>query len=138
MNYSEAKKVLEANGQEHVLSFWAKLGAKARKVLLEQISAIDFKEFARCKSILPAFAETQSGTKTVKRAVNPTAPKVAELKGKAYLSAVEAGMKELEAGRVAALLVAGGQGSRLGFEGPKGAYPIGPLTDLPLNFVQFL
>ena len=134
MNYSEAKKILEENGQGHVLNFWAKLGAKARKVLLEQISTIDFKELARCRSILPAFAISQSNEKKSKRAVAPTAPKVAELKGKAYLSAVEAGIKELESGRVAALLVAGGQGSRLGFEGPKGAYPIGPLTDLPLFY----
>jgi UDP-N-acetylglucosamine/UDP-N-acetylgalactosamine diphosphorylase len=37
----------------------------------------------------------------------------------------ETGFLLLEQGQVAAFLVAGGQGSRLGFEGPKGAYDIG-------------
>ena len=132
MNYSEAKKVLESNGQGHVLDFWGKLGVKARKSLLAQIATIDFKELARCRSMLPAFVCDKAEKPCAKRAVAPTAPKVAELKGKAYASSVAAGVKELAAGRVGVLLVAGGQGSRLGYEGPKGAYPIGPVTDKPL------
>ena len=132
MNYSEAKKVLESNGQGHVLDFWGKLGVKARKSLLAQIATIDFKELARCRSMLPAFVCDKAEKPCAKRAVAPTAPKVAELKGKAYASSVAAGAKELAAGRVGVLLVAGGQGSRLGYEGPKGAYPIGPVTDKPL------
>ena len=132
MNYSEAKKVLEANGQGHVLGFWSKIGAKARKSLLAQVSTIDFKELARCRSILPAFACGKPEKRCAKRIAAPTAPKVAELKGKARASAVAAGAKELSAGRVGVLLVAGGQGSRLGYEGPKGAYPIGPVTNKPL------
>ncbi|MBP3406400.1 MAG: UTP--glucose-1-phosphate uridylyltransferase [Kiritimatiellae bacterium] len=132
MNYSEAKKVLEANGQGYVLDFWGKLGVKARKSLLAQIATIDFTELARCRSMLPAFVCSKAEKPCVKRVAAPTAPKVAELKGKAYASAVTAGAKELSAGRVGVLLVAGGQGSRLGYEGPKGAYPIGPVTDKPL------
>jgi len=42
------------------------------------------------------------------------------------------GAELLAAGRVGFMLVAGGQGSRLGYEGPKGCFPIGPLTDTPL------
>ena len=132
MNYSEAKKVLEANGQGHVLDFWGKLGVKARKSLLAQVATIDFMELSRCRSLLPTFACSKAEKPSAKRVAAPTAPKVAELKGKAYASAVAAGAKELSAGRVGVLLVAGGQGSRLGYEGPKGAYPIGPVTDKPL------
>ncbi len=62
------------------------------------------------------------------------APKVAVLKGKALQAAVEAGEKELRNGRVAALLVAGGQGSRLGYDGPKGCYEIGPISNAPLFY----
>jgi UDP-N-acetylglucosamine/UDP-N-acetylgalactosamine diphosphorylase len=42
------------------------------------------------------------------------------------------GVAALDAGKVAALLVAGGQGSRLGFEHPKGMYPVGPVTQKTL------
>ena len=38
----------------------------------------------------------------------------------------------LREGRIGAFTVAGGQGTRLGFEGPKGAFPGGAVTDKPL------
>ena len=141
MNYGEAKKTLAANGQEHILRFWSALGTAARKALLAQVATIDFKELARCRAMLPGGVQPATGKMPVVPAsaqpstgVAPTAPKVAELKGKAQAAAFAAGAKELAAGRVAVLLVAGGQGSRLGFEGPKGAYPIGPVTDKPLFY----
>jgi UDP-N-acetylglucosamine/UDP-N-acetylgalactosamine diphosphorylase len=43
-----------------------------------------------------------------------------------------AGEEALRRGEVAVLLVAGGQGSRLGFEKPKGMYPVGPVTHASL------
>ena len=132
MNYQQAKKKLEMNGQDQLLRFWGRLDAKTRKALLAQIAGIDFKELARCKAMLLGQGTASTGAQKGGRAVSPTAPKVAELKGRALASAIAAGAKELTAGRVAVLLVAGGQGSRLGFEGPKGAYPIGPITDKPL------
>lgn len=42
------------------------------------------------------------------------------------------GEKQIAQGKIAILLVAGGQGSRLGFDGPKGAYPITPLKNKTL------
>ena len=138
MNYQQAKKKLEANGQDRLLRFWGQLDAKARKALLSQIAAIDFKELARCRAMLPGTGagNPQPSTLNLQPStdLSPTAPKVAELKGRALASAIAAGAKELAAGRVAVLLVAGGQGSRLGFEGPKGAYPIGPVTNKPLFY----
>jgi UDP-N-acetylglucosamine/UDP-N-acetylgalactosamine diphosphorylase len=130
MNYDEAKKTLEKHGQGHVLAFWKKLSGAERKALLAQVESIDFKELERCRAMLPAFAPKAAAAKKAKA----VAPKVHELKGKARDKAVAAGEAELKAGHVGVLLVAGGQGSRLGYDGPKGAYSIGPVTGASLFF----
>ena len=130
MTYEQAMALLKKNGQEQVLRFWKKLSAKERKALLAQIESIDFKEVARCQAMLPG---SGVAAETVKKG-RPTAPKVAELKGAALKKAVAAGERELAAGHVGVLLVAGGQGSRLGFDGPKGAYSIGPVTGASLFY----
>ena len=128
MTYEQAKMLLEKNGQEQVLRFWKKLSKAEQAALLAQIETIDFTELQRCASMLGADAPTAA------KKGKPTAPKVAELKGTALKKATAAGEKELKAGHVGVLLVAGGQGSRLGYDGPKGAYPIGPVTGVSLFY----
>ncbi|MBQ5530647.1 MAG: UTP--glucose-1-phosphate uridylyltransferase, partial [Kiritimatiellae bacterium] len=127
MKYEEAVSKLEKCGQEHVLRHWKKLGKKERESLLAQIEALDPAGLRQCREALAAGATPPDASKGL-------AAKVERLAGKKRAAAVAAGEAELRAGRVAALLVAGGQGSRLGFEGPKGAYPIGPLTGAPLFY----
>ena len=127
MNYAEAKKMLDKCGQGHVLAWWNKLSKKGQNALLEQVGKIDPKSLAYCQKALKA------GTTAIDNSKGK-APKVAVLKGKKLAEAVAIGEKELKAGRVAALLVAGGQGSRLGYDGPKGCYSIGPITGAPLFY----
>ena len=127
MNYQEAEKLLVKCSQEHVLKHWKKLNKKEREALLEQIATIDPKSVARCAEALGKGAEVPDSSKG-------KAPKVAVLKGKKLAEARAAGEVELSEGRVAALLVAGGQGSRLGYDGPKGCYEIGPITNAPLFY----
>ena len=50
----------------------------------------------------------------------------------AHEQARAAGERLLRAGKVAAVMVAGGQGTRLGFDAPKGTFPIGPVSDRSL------
>ena len=127
MNLAEAKKRLEECGQQHVLAYWSKLSKKERAALLEQIATIDADSVKRCRAALKA------GVQAADNAAGK-APKVAVLTGKSREKAVAIGERELRAGRVAALLVAGGQGSRLGYDGPKGCYSIGPVTGAPLFY----
>ena len=127
MNYAEAKKMLDGCGQGHVLAWWGKLSKDARKSLLGQVAKIDPKSLDYCRRALKAGMSAADNSKGV-------APKVAELRGRKLAEAVAAGERELKAGRVAALLVAGGQGSRLGYDGPKGCYSIGPVTGAPLFY----
>ena len=127
MNYAEAERLLKSCGQEHVLAYWKKLAKGERQELLAQISTLDPKSLKRCAAALKTGGDTFDSSKG-------TAPTVAELAGEERAKAVAAGEKELKAGRVAALLVAGGQGSRLGYDGPKGCYSIGPITGAPLFY----
>ena len=128
MNLAEAKKRLAECGQEHVLEYWNRLSKAERSALLAQVAAIDPKSVKACAAALRGGAAAAVDTS------RGLAPKVAELKGAALARAVAAGERELKAGRVAALLVAGGQGSRLGYDGPKGCYSIGPITGAPLFY----
>ena len=127
MNYVEALEKLAGCGQEHLLAYWKKLTKVQRKALLDQIAVIDPAELKRCRAALDKGGDVFDSSKG-------KAPKVAKLKGAALSKAIAAGEKELREGKVAALLVAGGQGSRLGYDGPKGCYSIGPITGAPLFY----
>lgn len=127
MNLEAAKKLLKSCGQEHVIAYWNKLSKSERAGLLEQIAKINPKSIRYCQAALKRGAEAVDSSKG-------QAPKVAELKGAKLKRAIAAGERELKSGRVAALLVAGGQGSRLGYDGPKGCYSIGPVTGASLFY----
>lgn len=128
MTFEQAKELLERHGQGHVLKFWDRLDEGCRAQLLDQIAGLDFASIARMRTMLrdrvaaPVIAE------------EPQAPDVVELTEASRAAAVAEGESELRAGKVAVLLVAGGQGSRLGYEGPKGAYAIGPVTGRSLFY----
>ncbi len=127
MNYTEAERLLKSCGQEHVLAYWKRLAKSERKELLAQVATIEPKSLKQCAAALETGGDRFDSSTGL-------APKVAELSGAALKKAIAAGEKELRAGRVAALLVAGGQGSRLGYDGPKGCFSIGPITGAPLFY----
>ena len=129
MTFPEAQRLLSESGQSHVLAFWDRLDAAARARLLGQIASVDFDAVAQLRRVLATTARPSDHT-----AARPEPAPVVELAGSARAAAVARGEAELRAGRVGALLVAGGQGSRLGFDGPKGCCPIGPVSGEPLFF----
>lgn len=127
MNYEQAKALLDTHGQSHILKFWETLDTVAQANLLKQIASLDFASIERMKHLLTEKASTTTRA-------DPLAPEVVEFTPQTHAEAYTVGEKELRAGKVAVLLVAGGQGSRLGYEGPKGAYGIGPITNSPLFY----
>ncbi|MBN1396073.1 MAG: UDPGP type 1 family protein [Pirellulales bacterium] len=116
---------LSALGQEHLLAFWESLGGDERRSLIAQIERIDFAMISR----LHAERERRSDAlELLSRAEPPPAIRLDGLTAAEKIAARRRGDEAIRAGRVGAVLVAGGQGTRLGFDRPKGMYPIGPLS----------
>ncbi len=118
---------LEEHGQGHLLDFYDELSEGEQKSLLAQLSALDFDRlealteqfvFNRPAVELPGDIEPPD---IIPAGGGPDGP-----------AAAERGRQVLAAGRVAAFVVAGGQGTRLGFDGPKGCFPATPLKRKPL------
>ncbi len=125
----EKKKHLEAQlsalGQSHVLRWWPDLSESQRAALLAQLDEIDLGMPPRLVRLV------ESGASAAPAEFGPfTPPPCVPLSHSASDGerlAKEAGEKELRAGRVAIVTVAGGQGTRLRFRKPKGMYPISPV-----------
>ena len=128
------RRVAEA-GQEHVFRFWEDLGKESRQHLLAQLAGVDFDELADLIQHHVTGAPSTAGPTTLPPDLRP-APFIplptAEADAARRRDMRELGEEILAAGKAAAMVVAGGQGTRLGFEGPKGAFPIGPVSERPL------
>ncbi|MBI5431964.1 MAG: UTP--glucose-1-phosphate uridylyltransferase [Planctomycetes bacterium] len=119
----------QAAGQAHLFDHFSELEPRARATFLDEVESIDFELVAHFAKLLSA-KEPQGGGE-----IRP--PDVFALRRDARADerarrAHAAGEELLRQGRVGYVLVAGGQASRLGYDGPKGAYRIGPVTDRSL------
>lgn len=121
---SDLRQRLRDHGQEHVVAWWDQLNDDQRRGLLDQVRALDLDLLGRL------YAQREKGfTLPAAERIKPIPvarldPSDRETRG--------LGEEALRRGEVAALVVAGGQGSRLGFDHPKGMFPIGPVTNKPL------
>ncbi|MGH7194701.1 MAG: UTP--glucose-1-phosphate uridylyltransferase, partial [Candidatus Saccharimonadales bacterium] len=117
-------------GQEHLLASWDSLSKEMRRGLADQIRGIDF---ARIERLLRS-AETQHDWAALaRRAEFPPAVRL-DGRGNSFKpeEARRRGEELLRAGRLGVVLVAGGQGTRLGFDHPKGCFAIGPVSNASL------
>jgi UDP-N-acetylglucosamine/UDP-N-acetylgalactosamine diphosphorylase len=120
----DLRERLRTHGQEHVLVGWDDLNAEERAHLAGQLQALDFdllaRLYARRSENYPVPAQHRIGPlpNVLPDAPDPDARRIGE--------------KALANGEVAALVVAGGQGSRLGFDHPKGMYAVGPVSNKSL------
>jgi UDP-N-acetylglucosamine/UDP-N-acetylgalactosamine diphosphorylase len=119
-------------GQGHVFAFFNQLPAAGQQALLAEAAEIDLDELALLtRTLLPKNPAASTGLADLAPA--PYVP-LPEHGGddKAWAQARAAGEAALRAGRVAAFTVAGGQGTRLGWDGPKGTFPVTPVKKKPL------
>ena len=116
MTFDEAKKKLEKYGQLHVLKYYDELDDGAKEELLMQIEETDFEVLKNCKNL---------GKSEGRGEFAPLAAmQVSEIE-KRKDEFTQIGVKALKEGRIAACLLAGGMGTRLGSDNPKGMYDIG-------------
>ncbi len=122
----EISEVLIENGQEHILEHLGLMIAEQKEALINDLKQVDFK-------LLDSLFETYKKLPTSKnkKKVFSAADVLSfdegdvSVKEKKRLYAI--GEDYLSQGKIAVFLVAGGQGTRLGFNGPKGCYPISPV-----------
>ncbi len=134
MNLQKARQVLLAENQIHLLSFWDSLTPPKQAKLLEDIDAVDWK-------LMGELIRKQHASRVEISPENCEPPTVvtlpsSEARPTDTADARRIGEDLLRDDRVAALTVAGGLGTRLGFTGPKGLFPITPVKHKTL-FAHF-
>lgn len=124
---------LEPHGEQHLLAHWAHLSVEQRSRLQSQLTAIDWHEVAACKKLVKAHHGKKSIPKPqgFENTVTPRChPLGAQNTATSY--ALSRGHECLRTAQVGAILMAGGQGTRLGFDGPKGTFPIATVSKATL------
>jgi UDP-N-acetylglucosamine/UDP-N-acetylgalactosamine diphosphorylase len=117
---ADLRHSLRHHGHSHVLNWWDRLSEEEQAELHRQLTALDLEHLKKLYD------------SRHKASFVPPPEKIKPIPVVRYGSdeteARRLGEETLRAGRVACVLVAGGQGSRLGFEHPKGMFSIGPVT----------
>lgn len=118
------KKVIDF-GQGHIFRFWDKLNVNERNHLLSQLQKIDFNLMANlAQKWIFSLPTPEVFQQIIPIPVIPLRETEHPTEREAYTH----GEEMLRKGKVGIFLVAGGQGTRLGYDKPKGTYPIGPIT----------
>jgi UDP-N-acetylglucosamine/UDP-N-acetylgalactosamine diphosphorylase len=110
--------------QEHVLTGWDRLTETERRELIEQLQGLDLEELRQLYMRRDQAVTLPSPERLAPIPVVPLC--------QVDPQAVQLGQDLLRRGEIAVLLVAGGQGSRLGFEHAKGMFPTGPVSNRSL------
>lgn len=115
MTYEEAKAKMSAIGQEHVFKYYDELSDTQKAALIQQVEETDFAVLGRIGS----------GASDKRGVFSPLAAmQRSEIEAREQ-ELHDAGVKAIKEGRTAALLLAGGMGTRLGSDNPKGMFDIG-------------
>lgn len=116
MKLDEIKKKLEKYGQQHVLKYYGELQDEEKEILLDQIAATDMEILSLCKN------KEQLSKKGEIAPLAAMQLDEIEQNREHYFAL---GSKAIVEGKVGAVLLAGGMGTRLGSDDPKGMYNIG-------------
>ena len=114
------KEILKKYGQEHLLENYENLSEENKNVLLNDILTIDFGEIAEL------YEQTKHKVEFENCKIEPIDHvEKAKLSDEELRKYSEIGIQEIKKGKLAAVTMAGGQGTRLGHNGPKGTFDLG-------------
>jgi UDP-N-acetylglucosamine/UDP-N-acetylgalactosamine diphosphorylase len=121
---ADLRQRLREYDQEHVLRWWDRLTDPQRRQLLDQLQVLDLEQLHHLSA--------QRGQVFSLPPADKIRPIPVTREEDISTDARRLGEQTLRRGKVACLVVAGGQGSRLGFEHPKGMFPVGPVSNKSL------
>ncbi|GAA6232929.1 UDP-N-acetylhexosamine pyrophosphorylase-like protein 1 [Lates japonicus] len=138
LSLEEVKQSLESAGQSHVLQFLPELCEEDRDSFLQELSQLDLKGLKdHCEGAAKAAA---SPSASLDQHLEPVPPQVigsVKKSDKNSLTAWETeGLLKISENHVGVLLLAGGQGTRLGVQYPKGMYNVGLPSNKTLYQIQ--
>lgn len=116
MNLEQAKQKLSQYHQEHLLNYFEELTAKEQSQLLQQIQETDFSVVSHI---------TNTAEEHSRGAISPIDIMQLNEIQQNKKNFTQAGIECIRAGKAGAVLLAGGMGTRLGSDAPKGMYNIG-------------
>lgn len=117
--YKTAKKILENYKQEHLLNFYDELNNREKNFLLEQICNTNFEQ------ILNLYEASKTDEIIPHNFIEPLPYNVKKQLSKVKIDFFKLiGKKAILNNKCAVVTLAGGQGSRLGFHGPKGCFEL--------------
>lgn len=122
----------ESAGQGHVFKYFNELDEAEKNTFLKQLEQIDLREIDELKAtLLKGNSKIALDFSKLEPAPFKPLPQNRAL-DEEWRKAKEVGEEAIRAGRLAAFVVAGGQGTRLGFNAPKGLYKITPVMNKSL------
>ena len=118
-NLGEIKATLKKYKQEHLLNHYEKLEESKKKELIDEIKNIDF------ELMDSLYRKTENKKEESDDEITPIDYLDKYKLNDEYKYYENIGKKAIKEGKLAAVTMAGGQGTRLGHDGPKGTYDIG-------------
>ncbi len=118
--FEKVKQLLDKYGQQQLLVYYNKLSDREKEKLLDQILTLDF------ELINSLFELTKRPIDLGNDKIEPIEyVEKNKIEPKTYEELEEKGVKKIKEGKLAIVTMAGGQGTRLGHDGPKGTFDLG-------------
>ncbi|HTP57459.1 MAG TPA: UTP--glucose-1-phosphate uridylyltransferase, partial [Spirochaetia bacterium] len=121
MTENQIREKCMQRGQEHLFQAWDARPEEMKRRLLADLASLDFAKLAELQARLRTTVSESMGGDLV------PAPHIPLSASGVDTDARNLGEDLIRRGKTGVITVAGGQGSRLGFDGPKGMFPISPI-----------